>query len=138
MAKGKYKTSKTGRVHGQRGLQSSWGITAGDLKIIGEIEDHSDEILEGINTAIVRALYRIGLECEGYAKLLCHVITGRLRNSITHYTDESAAYVGTNVEYAAFEEEGTSKRPPHPYLRPAVENHMDEWKKILEDELENG
>lgn len=138
MAKGKYKTSKTGRAHGQRGLQSSWGITAGDLKIIGEIEDHSDEILEGINTAIVRALYRIGLECEGYAKLLCHVVTGRLRNSITFDLDGDAVYVGTNVEYAAFEEEGTSKRKPHPFLRPAAENHMDEWKQILQDELENG
>ena len=34
--------------------------------------------------------------------------------------------------------EGTSRRPPHPYLRPAAEGHMDEWRRILEGELENG
>lgn len=41
-------------------------------------------------------------------------------------------------DYAQFEEEGTSRRPPHPYLRPAAEGHMDEWRRIVEDELENG
>lgn len=130
--------SPQGRRHGSKNYNKKWGITAGDFRIIGEIEDHSDEILQGINTAIVRALYRIGLECEGYAKNLCHVVTGRLRNSITFDLDEDAVYVGTNVEYAAFEEEGTSKRKPHPFLRPAAENHKKKWRQILEDELENG
>lgn len=102
------------------------------------ITDFTEEITDGIKEAIQRALVRIGLECEGYAKMLCHVITGRLRNSITHYTEGNAVYIGSNVEYAAFEEEGTSKRPPHPYLRPAAEDHMDEWRRILEDELKNG
>ena len=36
------------------------------------------------------------------------------------------------------EEEGTSKRPPHPYLRPAAESHKGEWRRILEEELKNG
>lgn len=102
-----------------------------------EITDYAEDIKDAIKDAIRRALERIGLECESYAKGMCHVITGRLRNSITHYTDDNAVYVGSNVEYAQFEEEGTSRRPPHPYLRPAAEDHMDEWKKILEDELEN-
>lgn len=110
----------------------------GSFHVDISMSDFTEEITDGIKAAIGRALERIGLECEGYAKQLCHVVTGRLRNSITHYTDESAAYVGSNVEYAAFEEEGTSKRPPHPYLRPAAEDHMDEWRQILEDELENG
>lgn len=109
----------------------------GSFHVDISMSDFTEEITDGIKAAIGRALERIGLECEGYAKQLCHVVTGRLRNSITHYTDESAAYVGSNVEYAAFEEEGTSKRPPHPYLRPAAEDHMDEWRQILEDELEN-
>lgn len=126
------------RRHGSKNYNKNWRITAGDFKIIGEIEDHSAEILEAVNTAIVRALYRIGLECEDYAKLLCHVVTGRLRNSITFDLDEDSVCVGTNVEYAAFEEEGTSKRPPHPFLRPAAENHKKEWRQILEDELKNG
>lgn len=103
-----------------------------------DITDYAEEITDGIKAAIQRALVRLGLECESYAKDLCHVITGRLRNSITNYVEGDAVYVGSNVEYAQDEEEGTSRRPPHPYLRPAAENHMDEWRRIVEDELKNG
>ena len=110
----------------------------GGFRVDLDITDFTQEISEGIKAAIRRALVRIGLECESYAKDLCHVITGRLRNSITNYVEGNAVYIGTNVEYAQFEEEGTSRRPPHPYLRPAAEGHKDEWKRILEDELENG
>lgn len=112
--------------------------SGGDFRVDVNISDFTEEITEGIKEAIQRALTRIGLECEAYAKKLCHVVTGRLRNSITHYVDEDAVYIGTNVEYAAYEEEGTSRRPPHPFLRPAAEGHIDEWRQILEDELKGG
>lgn len=107
----------------------------GDFRVDVNITDFTEEITDGIKEAIQRALVRIGLKCEGYAKMLCHVVTGRLRNSITHYVDGDSAYVGTNVEYAQYEEEGTSRRPPHPYLRPAATDHMDEWAEIVEDEV---
>ena len=112
--------------------------SGGDFRVDLDMTDFTQEISEGIKLAIHRALVRIGLECEGYAKDLVHTVTGRLKNSITNYVEGNAVYIGTNVEYAQFEEEGTSRRPPHPYLRPAAEGHMDEWQKILEDELENG
>lgn len=107
----------------------------GDFRVDVNITDFTEEITEGIKEAIQRALVRIGLKCESYAKMLCHVVTGRLRNSITHYVDGDSVYVGTNVEYAQYEEEGTSRRPPHPYLRPAATDHMDEWAEIVEDEV---
>ena len=109
----------------------------GDFHVDVNITDFTEEITDGIKEAIQRALVRIGLECEGYAKKLCHVITGRLQNSITHYVDGDSVYVGTNVEYAPFVEFGTSKSKPHPYLRPAAADHMGEWKKIIKEELEN-
>ena len=107
----------------------------GDFRVDVNITDFTEEITEGIKEAIQRALVRIGLKCESYAKMLCHVVTGRLRNSITHYVDGDSVYVGTNVEYAQYEEEGTSRRPPHPYLRPAATDHMDDWAEIVEDEV---
>ena len=110
----------------------------GGFRVDLDMTDFTQEISEGIQLAIRRALVRIGLECESYAKDLCHVITGRLRNSITNHVEGDAVYIGTNVEYAPFEEEGTSRRPAHPFLRPAAEGHMDEWRRIVEDELENG
>jgi len=68
-----------------------------------EIIDNSDIVLEEFETAALRALEKCGLTAEGYAKRLCPVDTGNLRNSITHSVDdeEPAAYIGTNNEYAA-------------------------------------
>ncbi len=83
---------------------------------------------------------------------------GTLRNSITHETGDDFVTIGSNVVYAPFVELGTgphfSPPPsweefspyqgsggghgyvrPRPFLRPAIEDHLDEFKKIIEDEL---
>ena len=123
--------------------------------------DNSKEVLEAMQQAAVRALEKCGLTAEGYAKKLCSVDTGNLRNSITHTVDEEepAAYIGSNAEYAAYVELGTGKyvsggRPTpwvyqdekgnwhrthgqkaQPYLKPAVADHAQKYRKIIEDEL---
>ena len=69
-----------------------------------EIQDHSAEVSAEIKAALLRGLEKIGLVAEGYAKKLCPVDTGNLRNSITHVVDEGgdAVYIGTNSEYGAY------------------------------------
>ena len=67
-----------------------------------EFKDNSREILKAMEKAKKNALEAIGLTAEKYAKKETPVDTGRLRNSMAHATDENAAYIGTNVEYAAF------------------------------------
>ena len=69
-----------------------------------EIQDNSKEVSAEIKAALLRGLEKIGLEVEGYAKKLCPVDTGNLRNSITHVVDEGgdAVYIGTNSEYGAY------------------------------------
>lgn len=49
-----------------------------------KITDNSDLVKKAKDEAIAKALEAIGLQAEGYAKLLCPVDTGLLRNSITH------------------------------------------------------
>lgn len=68
------------------------------------IQDHSSEVSAEIKAALLRGLEKIGLVAEGYAKKLCPVDTGNLRNSITHVVDEGgdAVYIGTNSEYGAY------------------------------------
>lgn len=72
--------------------------------MIVEITDNSGLVREEMQAAVLRALEKCGLTAEGYAKLLCPVDTGNLRNSITHQVDGGgdAVYIGTNSEYGAY------------------------------------
>lgn len=45
---------------------------------------------------------------------------------------EITVYVGTNVQYAPYQELGTIKMDARPFLRPAVENSKDEVEQIIE------
>lgn len=101
--------------------------------------DNTDEIKSIAKEAVERALEAVGLLAEGYAKRYCPVDTGRLRNSITHGADmsDTTAYIGTNVEYAAYVEYGTSKTPAQPYLKPAVNDNQAEYNAIFEEYLKN-
>lgn len=128
-----------------------------------EITDNSKEVSAAIKAALLRGLEKCGLVAEGYAKKLCPVDTGNLRNSITHVVDEQepAAIIGTDNEYAAYVElgtgiyaEGGGGRPTpwvyqdakgnwhymrgnkaQPFLKPAAADHAIQYRKILEDEL---
>ena len=102
--------------------------------------DNSKEVSEDIKAALLRWLETCGLVAEGYAKKLAPVDTGNLRNGITHDVDagEPAAYIGTNVEYAPYQELGTIHMAAHPFLKPAVADHANEFRKIFENELKNG
>lgn len=105
-----------------------------------QIIDNSDLIEQATNEAIVKALEAMGLQAEGYAKMKCPVDTGNLRNSITHETDdnEMVERIGTNVEYAPYVEYGTQKTIAQPFLEPAIMNHVDEYRAIVENFLKNG
>ena len=129
-----------------------------------DIHDHSAEVSAEIKAALLRGLEKIGLKVEDYAKNLCPVDTGNLRNSITHMVDEQepAAIIGTNNEYAAYVELGTGiyaegGRPTpwvyqdakgnwhytrgnkaQPFLKPAAADHAGQYRDILESELKNG
>ena len=101
--------------------------------------NNSDAILELLEQAKRRGLEACGLEAESYAKINETAIdTGRLRNSITHATDENNAYIGTNVEYARYIEEGTRKYPNglH-YLKRSVSEHTERYRQLLIESFRN-
>lgn len=99
---------------------------------------HAKEALSAEQAARNKALEIIGGKAESYAKKLCPVDTGRLRNSITHQQyDDNTEVIGTNVEYAPFVELGTHKQKAQPYLRPAAENHSAEYKEIIKAVMAN-
>lgn len=134
-----------------------------------EINDNSAAVLANMQAGVERALEIIGGNAETYAKALCPVDTGLLRNSITHVAggatvqknysadhgeqrgsisgqapkDEEGqytVYVGTNVEYAPFVELGHRTKSGgmskiKAFIRPAMENHTDEYNRIFRNEV---
>lgn len=103
-------------------------------------EDNAEQIANAINQAVATALEEIGLAAERFAKRACPVDTGRLRNSITHALnmDEESVYIGTNVEYAPYVENGTSRRKGVYFLRGAAQDHGSYYRGIMEKHLKNG
>lgn len=126
------------------------------------MDDYSDLVIKASEEQIAKALEMCGLVAEGYAKLECPVDSGFLRNSITYKVipEELAVYVGTNVEYGTYVEFGTGiyydeggRQTPwvyqaqdgsfhmtdgmraRPYIRLAISDHLEEYRRIIEQEL---
>lgn len=90
------------------------------------ITDNSSQILAEIKARGQMALTAAGMIVERHAKAKCPVDTGNLRNSIHYNATEHEVTIGTSVEYAPYVELGTSRKGARPYLRPAVEDNIDE------------
>lgn len=133
------------------------------------MQDNTEQAKKELDSKMKQLVEIIGGLAEGYAKDLCPVDTGLLRNSITHvdgegklkirkYTDDAGknsgqypngsfpqgaesskytAIIGTNVQYAPYQELGAPNigLKPQPFLRPAIENHKQEYKSLIEDML---
>lgn len=114
-----------------------------EVKII----DNTDKAKSQMADAIERAVEKLGLLGEGFAidevdKAVydtppsdSYVRTGALRNSITHRTDDTSAYIGSGIQYAPYVEYGTSKMKPRPFIKPAITEHISEYKEAIEQEL---
>lgn len=97
-----------------------------------EFKSNKEEVLAALADAIKQGLEIIGGAAEGYAADQCPVDTGRLQGSIAHEPEgDKTMVVGTNVEYAPYVELGTRKMRSQPFLRPAAEDHVSQYKSIM-------
>ena len=106
-----------------------------EIKII---KDNTAKAKEEITRRLLQALETVGIEAEADVKIVTPVgETGRLRNSITHATEETekAVYIGTNTEYAPYVELGTSKMRAKPYLKPTIEKNAEKYKGIIKNAM---
>ena len=122
-------------------------MVGGNVKVT--IIDNSDKIKGAFARQMQAALEEVGQEAESNAVIEVdravydtpmrggYIRTGSLRNSITHAKDAHAAYVGSNLEYAPYVEMGTSKMAARPFIKPAVENYMDDYKEIVMDHMKS-
>lgn len=137
-------------------------------------EDNSGQVLNELERKIQAALEACGNQAVSHAKQNItagiprnggswYTPTGALRNSMTHKvsSSEQSCYVGTNMNYAIYNELGTGiytdggggrKTPwvyvddkgvahktrgmkPLHFLKKAIQDHVDEYKSIIENEL---
>lgn len=130
-----------------------------------KINDNSAKFLEDFERKLLVGLEAIGIEAEGNAKEDTNmpVDTGRARNSITWATkakegegfsysddegnnfndqigtgaDERSVYIGSNVEYFPYIEEGSRTISARHVLRNAIVKHKDEYLEMLRDAFKN-
>ena len=132
-----------------------------------EFTSNADDILRRMERGKRNALTAIGATAETHTKENITaddlIDTGRLRNSITFatgdysgigtYTDnegnryddakarntpkDDEVAIGTNVEYAPYSELGTEKITAHHYLKRAVTEHKDEYKKLAVEAIKS-
>lgn len=135
-----------------------------------KVQSNKDQFKDAAAEQILKALEAVGLQAEGYAKdtitAESRVDTGRLRNSIAHTVeeDEKAVYIGSNLEYAVYNEVGTGiyteggggRKTPWMYqddkgvwhktvgmkpihmLKKAAADHSDEYYDMIEKMLKDG
>ena len=120
--------------------------------------DNSEQVLKELADKIHIALDSVGSTAAGYAQDGAPVDTGNLRNSITHEVGNDEVNIGTNVEYAVYQEYGTGiyaedgsgrQTPwfyegsdgkmhmtygskPHHFLKNSVMNHQQEYQRMIE------
>ena len=129
-----------------------------------KITDNSAKFIKAMKEQVEIAMIECGIEAENYASRECPVDTGRLKNSITYATktaqgeantdtkkqaadpqeyaiqqqpEANTMYIGTNVKYAPQVEllDTTHKTGKAHFLRDAIANHRDQYKKIIEKNL---
>lgn len=119
-----------------------------------DVKINIDEFQNASKRMINLALKTIGQNAEEYAKKNCPVgspestgipgyIGGTLRNSITNQIleDEQAVIIGTDVQYGKYVELGEHAQhlvgQAH-FLRDSIAEHVDQYKNIIKEMLENG
>lgn len=95
-----------------------------------------DEIEKAVEEGVAAGLEEFGVKVQEDAKRYCPVDTGRLQESIKVETDANGITIGTDVEYAAYVEFGTSRQRPQPYLTPAFEQNKNKIEDMIAKEIE--
>lgn len=107
-------------------------ITHAMAKGAPAISSYKNNAVHGSTDSTVRR----GIAGTPVKKTVTGTYSGELPSVVSDagYTNE-AVYIGTNVEYAIYVHEGTQRMTPNRFLRDAMSEHVEEYKKILEQTL---
>ena len=102
-------------------IETTMKIT-GDKELQKQIKTLGKKSIQALKVAMLKSAILV----EGTAKENAPYRFGRLRASITHdplTATSTTQKVGSDVEYAPWQEYGTAKMPAHPYLLPALKTN---------------
>lgn len=111
------------------------------IEVQVEIDDKKvREMFKKMNPAIRKALSKVltkaGLIVKSSAKAQAPVDTSRLRGSISSKPEDiRQVVIGPNVDYAIYQEFGTKYMKAQPYMRPALEDNVDNIRDIFFKEI---
>lgn len=110
---------------------------ANDLKV--KITDNSKKFLSASKVAKEKALTQIGMKWQSNVTPLVPVDTGRLRASMAYDVQASnnQVVVGSDVEYAVYVNNGTSKKTAHNLMEKSTTGKIDDYKQIVESVFKN-
>ena len=106
-----------------------------------QIEKRAKELAPFDTHALQNSIYVVTQKQDGYSKASSAAKNANPSVTTTQHptpTGNVIANVGPSVDYAEYQEFGTSKMAAQPYLTPAVEeitqkyNSGDEWKELVE------
>jgi HK97 gp10 family phage protein len=83
-------------------------------------------------------LEEIGKFCKSKMDEYAAVDTGYMRSRNTYVIASNELYLQNDAPYAIYQEKGTYKMKAHPFMNPAVYNHLGEIKQIAESGLTKG
>ena len=99
-----------------------------------KIENNTEAVVEEMKSKMTSWLEAIGLDAASTAASVAPVDTGRLKDSIGSAVVDNVVYIGTNVEYAPYQEFGTSKGVPgRHFLQFGATAHLAEYQALLEE-----
>lgn len=101
--------------------------------MMSNFKSYKRRVLKELTESQILALKKIGMLVEAEAKLRSPEDNGDLRRSISNKVDEhkGKVMIGTNTEYAIFQELGTSRHKAQAFLMPAVEENEDKIRDII-------
>lgn len=115
-----------------------------DAHVLGEVARDLRKAPGRVGAKVSRALRAGAYRMEATAKAAAPVDTGALKSSISTSFEGGgrygaiAAVIGPTVDYGLWQEIGTSRMPPQPYLGPAFDRHIGAVQQAIAQAAQDG
>lgn len=106
-----------------------------------KFENNANVFKKEMDSKVIKCLNAVGLKAVSiWQKVITAkkvVDTGRFRNSANYAVkpSEKKVILGSNVQYAPYLENGTSRQPARPTLKPTIMDYREDYEKLVEQIL---